>query len=226
MNPFLERRPYVYAIMWTKHNTAYIGVRYGKNCHPDELWKEYFTSSRHVADFRKIHGEPDHIDVIEVFLTQKEAIDAEEDILRTFDLHHNPVFLNKNCAGAIVMDAAVRAKLSAAKKGKPAHNKGKPGKPTGRTFIPLEVREKIRATALAKGMRPPSTKGRKATTEENQAKAERQRQAAPRYDVNGMLMSLLEISNATGIGKATLWHRIKKMGLTAEQAIARSGVAL
>ncbi|MBB5710835.1 hypothetical protein [Sphingomonas xinjiangensis] len=83
LNPFLGRRPYVYAIMWTELNLAYVGVRYRKGCHPDEFWKSYFTSSDHVASLRAEYGDPDHIEVLETFLTANEAIAAELDIIST-----------------------------------------------------------------------------------------------------------------------------------------------
>lgn len=66
-NPFLDRRPYVYAIMWTRLNLAYVGVRHARGCDPSDLWRTYFTSSQYVADIRSRYGDPDHIEVIDVF---------------------------------------------------------------------------------------------------------------------------------------------------------------
>lgn len=126
INPFLERRPYVYAIMWTQHNVAYVGVRFRKGCSPDDLWKSYFTSSRYVKEFRQKHGEPDYIEVLDVFLTPNEAVDAEAEIIELFALHQNPTFLNKASKGAIVQDADVRAKISAAKTGVARSKKDRP----------------------------------------------------------------------------------------------------
>lgn len=131
-NPFLDRRPYVYAIMWTEKNMAYVGLRHAKGCHPGELWKRYFTSSKYVAEFRAKHGEPDHIEIIDTFLTAQEAIDAEDEIISDFELHKSVVFLNKNCSGAIHMDEEVCARLSAAMKGKPSPMKGKASPLRGR----------------------------------------------------------------------------------------------
>lgn len=117
-NPFNKSRPFVYAVMWTELGVAYVGVRYAINCHPDDLWTRYFTSSQYVKEFREKHGEPDHIEVIETFLTAKEAIDAEHDIIMTFDLHINSGFLNKACGGRInTMDADVREKIRIARTG-------------------------------------------------------------------------------------------------------------
>lgn len=99
-NPFLDRRPYVYAIMWTEHNIAYIGVRYAKGCAPEDFWTSYFTSSKHVEKFREEHGEPDHIEILEEFLTADEAMNAECEIISTFELHTSSAFLNKCCPGS------------------------------------------------------------------------------------------------------------------------------
>ena len=47
---------YTYLIGWTKYNIQYYGVRYAKGCHPDDLWKTYFTSSKYVKEFREKNG--------------------------------------------------------------------------------------------------------------------------------------------------------------------------
>jgi hypothetical protein len=56
---FSKRTPYTYLIGWSKLNVWYYGRRTAINCHPDEFWISYFTSSKYVADFIKIHGDPD-----------------------------------------------------------------------------------------------------------------------------------------------------------------------
>lgn len=110
-NPFLSHRPYVYAVVWSEHNVAYVGVRHAKGCHPSDLWTRYFTSSKYVAEFRKKHGEPDRVEIIDMFLTAAEAVAAETDIITTFELHRNPLFLNKQCSGQIIMDEDVRSRI-------------------------------------------------------------------------------------------------------------------
>ena len=54
--------PYTYLLGWSEHNTWYYGVRYAKGCHPSDIWKKYFTSSKHVKNFVKMHGDPDVIE--------------------------------------------------------------------------------------------------------------------------------------------------------------------
>lgn len=38
--------PYTYLITHIPSGKRYYGVRWARNCHPSELWKKYFTSSR------------------------------------------------------------------------------------------------------------------------------------------------------------------------------------
>lgn len=116
-NQFLGCRPFVYVVMWTRLNQAYIGVRYARGCDPSDLWNTYFTSSEYVAKFREQNGEPDHIEVLETFLTAREAIEAEKEIISTFELHRSPVFLNMNSAGTFVMTDEIRQKISSSKMG-------------------------------------------------------------------------------------------------------------
>ena len=70
-----DRTPFAYRIKWSKFNISYIGIRYAKNCTPSDLWLTYFTSSKgpetihghSVESFRKIHGEPDIIEIRKTF---------------------------------------------------------------------------------------------------------------------------------------------------------------
>ena len=189
-NPFLDRRPFVYAIMWSDLNTAYIGMRYGKSCHPNDLWTSYFTSSEYVAAFRAEHGEPDHIEIIDTFLTGVEAQEAEYEIISSFDLHNNPLFLNRGCGkpnGMLEKTVEWRAKLSAALIGRKrspeecaAISAGKTGKshkphsPDTRTKIgngnrgkvrTAETREKLRQVNLGKKRGPTSEETRRKISE-------------------------------------------------------------
>lgn len=62
-----KHTPYTYLIGWTAHNKFYYGRRTQKGCDPNELWVSYFTSSKLVKQFRKLHGEPDLIEVRKTF---------------------------------------------------------------------------------------------------------------------------------------------------------------
>jgi len=103
--------PFTYLVGWSEHNLWYYGVRYAAGCKPEDLWSSYFTSSSYVKETRQIHGEPDVVQIRRTFKSKKKAIDWELKVLRRLNLHKNPNFLNKNCAGAIYYDEAVRNKI-------------------------------------------------------------------------------------------------------------------
>jgi hypothetical protein len=92
--------PYTYLIGWTKHNKFYYGVRFAKNCNPNELWKKYFTSSKHVANFVSIHGNPDIIQIRKTFNCPEKARAWEHKVLRRIKAVSKNKFLNKtdNCS--------------------------------------------------------------------------------------------------------------------------------
>ncbi len=90
---------YVYLIGWTLIDTWYIGVRYKKNCHPTDLWTKYFTSSEYVKEFRQLHGDPDHIEILKTFNNKIEACLFEEQKLIEFDVLKKNNWLNRNIRG-------------------------------------------------------------------------------------------------------------------------------
>jgi hypothetical protein len=82
--------PYTYLIGWSEHQKFYYGVRtakrfcslYDSGCHPDDLWKTYFTSSKHVKMFREKYGEPDIIQIRKTFEDAKSAQLWEHNFLK------------------------------------------------------------------------------------------------------------------------------------------------
>jgi hypothetical protein len=97
-------QPYTYLIGWSTHNKWYYGVRYSQNCNPQDLWKSYFTSSKHVKRFRREFGEPDVIQVRRIFNTKNDAILWEERVLQKLNVRNNENWLNRNdcCAPPIM----------------------------------------------------------------------------------------------------------------------------
>lgn len=88
--------PYTYLIGWSEHNTFYYGRRTAKNCHPEDLWVKYFTSSKEVKKFRKINGDPDIIQIRKTFPNNPDACKLWEcSVLQKMNAQHNPKFLNK-----------------------------------------------------------------------------------------------------------------------------------
>ncbi len=89
--------PYTYLIGWSKLNVWYYGVRYAKNCNPSELWKTYFTSSKHVQTFRKLNGEPDIIIPRKIFNNKYKARKWETKVLQRMKVLENKnKWLNRN----------------------------------------------------------------------------------------------------------------------------------
>lgn len=74
-------QPYTYLIGWSKHNKYYYGVRYGKNCNPNDLWVSYFTSSVLVKEYRTNFGEPDIIQIRKTFDDAASARKWEHNVL-------------------------------------------------------------------------------------------------------------------------------------------------
>lgn len=97
--------PYTYLIGWSKHNKFYYGVRFARNCHPNDLWKTYFTSSKHVKRFRKENGDPDIIEIRKTFTNSPmKAKIWEEKVLRRMNVIKSQQWLNKNINGKFLKE--------------------------------------------------------------------------------------------------------------------------
>jgi hypothetical protein len=95
----LDSTPYVYLIGWTSQNIWYYGARYGKRCHPTDLWTKYFTSSQYVKQFREQVGEPDVVEVRKTFHSPSQCVLWETRLLHKIDAKNNPQFLNNHNGG-------------------------------------------------------------------------------------------------------------------------------
>jgi hypothetical protein len=51
-----DRSPYTYLIIHKNTGNRYYGCRYAKNCQPEELWLDYFTSSKIIKNIIKREG--------------------------------------------------------------------------------------------------------------------------------------------------------------------------
>lgn len=88
--------PYTYLIGWKKYNKWYYGRRTAKNCHPSELWVTYFTSSKYVKNFTKLHGNPDVIEIRKLFPNEPKKCSVwESKVLEKINVQHNDKWLNK-----------------------------------------------------------------------------------------------------------------------------------
>ena len=138
-----KHTPYVYKIVWSSTKTWYVGVQFGKRCTPEDLWVAYFTSSKHVKQYRHLHGEPDIIEILQTFETGEAARSFEQQILTAASAAQDPLSLNRHNGGGEKFysgehTAATKAKMRTAKLGK----KGKPHTAASK--------EKLRQGALGK----------------------------------------------------------------------------
>lgn len=87
--------PYTYLIGWSHLDKWYYGRRTAKNCHPTDLWKKYFTSSKEVSKFRKQNGEPDVIQIRKTFTDPQKCAIWECRVLVKINAQKDTRFLNK-----------------------------------------------------------------------------------------------------------------------------------
>lgn len=102
----LDRIPYTYLIGWSKLNTYYYGIRYAKNCNPNDLWNPYKTSSKYVKKYIEDNGEPDIIQIRKIFTDVKIAQNWEHKVLKRLRVVYRQDFLNKTDNKSIDIDYA------------------------------------------------------------------------------------------------------------------------
>lgn len=165
--------PYTYLIGWVQQDKWYYGVRYSKTCHPDDLWKTYFTSSKLVKEFREIYGEPTVIQVRKTFTDALSAREWESKVLIRMNAVKSDKFLNQSYScGKFYCTAEQYAKRPAGRKRKPLteehrkrlsevrrgrrktqkHKDAIAAALTGKTR-PIEVRQKMSETRKQKGIK-------------------------------------------------------------------------
>lgn len=91
----VDRTPYCYLIGWVSLNLWYYGVRYGKSCHPSDLFVSYFTSSKEVSKSIKSYGVPDVIQIRKVFYSKESAINHENKVINRLDMVKKDNWLNR-----------------------------------------------------------------------------------------------------------------------------------
>lgn len=109
--------PYTYFIQWTKTGAKYYGVRYANDCHPDEFWKRYFTTSIYVDEYRKIHGEPDVIEIRKRFNDDDRVNRSrlwEHRVLKKLKVIRRSDYLNKSDSKSIDPLASSKARTGVA----------------------------------------------------------------------------------------------------------------
>lgn len=117
-------KPYTYYLFHRPTNKHYYGVRFAKNCTPDELWKTYFTSSKVVHQLIKDYGK-DSFDfqIRKTFDTASLALDWECKFLTRMDAANNDMWINrhngkKNFRCPIIFSEETKRKISKKSKGR------------------------------------------------------------------------------------------------------------
>lgn len=88
--------PYTYLIGWPALNKWYYGVRYSKNCCPEDLWVSYFTSSKTVKKFVKQYGDPPVIEIRKTFNNVPKAQIWENRVLQRLKVAYSKHWLNEH----------------------------------------------------------------------------------------------------------------------------------
>ena len=140
--------PFTYLIGWSHLDRWYYGVRYARGCSPEDLWTKYFTSSGVVKEYREKFGEPDIIEVRQIFNDSLQAREWEIKVLRRIGVIKNEIWLNKSDRASPpitigprtdevklkisqtlkghTFSEEARQKMRNSKLGKPSFNKDKP----------------------------------------------------------------------------------------------------
>ena len=93
---------YTYILIWFINGVKvwYYGSRSANKLPPEEdLWKEYFTSSKYVQMYRDYVGEPDIIEVRQNLIGQKLVLDWEGKFLEKTNAVKSRYSINMNCRG-------------------------------------------------------------------------------------------------------------------------------
>jgi hypothetical protein len=88
--------PYTYSVTHKKSGIHYYGSRYSRGCHPDDLFKTYFTSCKIIHDLVKTEGiNGFDIKIRKTFKDSNSCIMHENRFLKRVDAKNNTKFINR-----------------------------------------------------------------------------------------------------------------------------------
>lgn len=88
--------PYTYLLIHNKTGMKYYGVRFAKGCHPNDLWKTYWSSSTYVKKLLKEDGPASFsVFIRKTFSSSLAARNWETKVLRRLKVVGRSDFLNK-----------------------------------------------------------------------------------------------------------------------------------
>lgn len=89
--------PYTYYLYHKPTGLKYYGVRYAKNCNPDDLWNKYFSSSKKVKALIAKYGiNSFDYKIRKTFKTKKESLIWESKVLKKLKVSTNDEWININ----------------------------------------------------------------------------------------------------------------------------------
>lgn len=99
--------PYTYLIKHLPSNRVYYGCRFSKDCHPDDLWKTYFTSSKHVKKLIEKDGKDSFIfEIRKTFESIGECRNWENRVLLKMNVIKRDIFINKTNNKSIAIECS------------------------------------------------------------------------------------------------------------------------
>lgn len=112
---------YTYLIKHLPTNCVYYGVRTANKVDPtDDLWKQYFTSSKRIHELIEQDGADSFtVEIRKIFDDKAAAIAWEKRVLIRCKVMEDSRWINANIGGYILPTAESCAKISAFHKGKP-----------------------------------------------------------------------------------------------------------
>ena len=91
-----QHKPYTYLLKCLVDNTFYYGVKYEKNCRPEDFWIQYETSSKEVKRKIKEHGKDAFsFEIRKTFDNIEKARLWENKVLRRMKVIERNDFMNK-----------------------------------------------------------------------------------------------------------------------------------
>ena len=146
MNEYI---PYTYYLYHPITGKKYYGVRYKKNCTPEDLWNKYFSSSKIIKEMIKVYGINSFLyEVRRTFKTAKEARDWECKVLWKMKVVEKSDWINQNYGKSNPSMAGKKHKDSTLQL-MSLKQKGSNNPMWGKTHTP-EVRQKISIGNLGK----------------------------------------------------------------------------
>lgn len=88
--------PYTYRLKFKPTGQSYYGVRWKRGCHPDDLFKSYFSSSKEVKRLIHLYGVTSFkAEVRKVFSSKQKACNWEHQVLKRLRVGSNPNWINR-----------------------------------------------------------------------------------------------------------------------------------